>query len=70
MTVNTRYAKGRHWRIELISADLFKQKLEYLHYDRVNASLCESQEGHYYSSSRFYQDALDAFKMLKYFTGN
>ena len=56
--------------IELISYDLFKQKLEYLHFNPVKAGLCENPEDYYYSSARFYVDGLDSFKMLTHFTGN
>ena len=56
--------------IELISEDLFKQKLEYIHYNPVKAGLCEKPEDYYYSSARFYLDGLDNFKMLTHFTGN
>ncbi len=56
--------------VELISVDLFKQKLEYLHYNPVKAGLCENPEDYYYSSARFYHDGLDSFKMLTHFTGN
>jgi len=56
--------------IELISGDLFKQKLEYLHYNPVKAGLCEKPEDYYYSSARFYFDGLDSFRMLTHFTGN
>jgi len=56
--------------IELISDDLFKQKLEYIHYNPVKAGLCEKPEDYYYSSARFYLDGLDSFRMLTHFTGN
>ena len=56
--------------IELISGDLFKQKLEYIHYNPAKAGLCKNPEDYYYSSARFYLDGLDAFKMLVHFTGN
>lgn len=56
--------------IELISEDLFRQKLEYIHYNPVKAGLCEKPEDYYYSSARFYHDGLDSFKMLTHFTGN
>jgi REP element-mobilizing transposase RayT len=56
--------------IELISANLFKQKLEYIHYNPVKAGLCENPEDYYYSSARFYHDGLDSFKLLTHFTGN
>jgi REP element-mobilizing transposase RayT len=42
--------------IELISEDLFKQKLEYIHYNPVKAGLCGVPEEYYYSSARFYED--------------
>ena len=56
--------------IELTSGDLFKQKLEYIHYNPVKAGLCENAEDYYYSSARFYHNGLDTFKMLTHFTGN
>ena len=56
--------------IELISGNLFKQKLEYIHYNPVKAGLCEKQEDYFYSSARFYFDGLDSFNMLTHFTGN
>ena len=56
--------------IELISEELFKQKLEYRHYNPVKAGICEKPEDYYYSSARFYLDGLDSFKMLTHFAGN
>ena len=56
--------------IELISEELFKQKLEYIHYNPVKAGICEKPEDYYYSSARFYLDGLDSFKMLTHFAGN
>ena len=56
--------------IELISVDLFKQKLEYIHYNPVKAGLCEKPEDYYYSSARFYIDGMNSFEMLTHFTGN
>jgi len=56
--------------IELISEDLFKQKLEYIHYNPVKAGLCEKPEEYFYSSARFYSNGLDSFKMLTHFAGN
>ncbi|HEY5370002.1 MAG TPA: hypothetical protein VIJ75_13550 [Hanamia sp.] len=55
--------------IELISEELFKQKLEYIHYNPVKAGLCEKPEDYHYSSARFYHDRLDNFKMLTHFEG-
>jgi hypothetical protein len=56
--------------IELISEDLFKQKLEYVHYNPVKAGLCEKPEDYYHSSARFYLYGLDSFKMLTHYTSN
>ena len=56
--------------IELISENLFKQKLEYIHYNPVKAGLCEVQEKYYYSSAKFYQDGTNSFGMLKHYSGN
>ena len=36
--------KRKPLSIELISGDLFKQKLEYIHYNPVKAGLCENPE--------------------------
>ena len=56
--------------IELISEDLFKQKLEYIHYNPVTAGFCELPEDYHYSSAKFYQDGTNGFGMLKHYTGN
>jgi hypothetical protein len=56
--------------IELISEDLFKQKLEYIHYNPVKAGLCEVPKDYYYSSARLYQDGTNNFGMLKHYSGN
>ena len=56
--------------IELIYEDLFKQKLEYIHYNPVKAGLCEVPEDYYFSSAKFYEDGIDRFGMLKRYSGN
>ena len=56
--------------IELISEDLFIQKLEYIHYNPVEAGLCKVPEDYFYSSARFYQDGKNDFGMLKHFRGS
>ena len=56
--------------VELISEDLFKQKLEYIHYNPVKAGLCALPEDYYYSSGKFYQDGTNCFGMLKHYSGN
>ena len=56
--------------IELVSQDLFNQKLEYIHYNPVSAGLCEKPEDYYYSSAKFYYDGTNSFEMLTHFSGN
>jgi putative transposase len=56
--------------IELISEDLFKQKLEYIHYNPVKAGLSEVPEDYYFASAKFYEDGIDRFGMLKHYSGN
>ncbi len=56
--------------IELVSQNLFMQKLEYIHYNPVSAGLCEKREDYYYSSAKFYFDGTNDFGMLMHFSGN
>ena len=56
--------------IELTTASLFNQKLQYIHNNPVNAGLCEKPEDYYYSSAKFYYDGTDSFRMLTHFSGN
>ncbi len=56
--------------IELISEALFKQKLEYIHYNPVKAGMCNNPVEYSYSSAPFYLDGTDSFGMLTHFSGN
>jgi REP element-mobilizing transposase RayT len=56
--------------IELISEDLFKQKLKYIHYNPVKTGLCEVLENYYFSSAKFYRDGTNNFGMLKHYSWN
>jgi putative transposase len=56
--------------IELLNETMFKQKLEYIHYNPVKAGLCTLPEAYYYSSARFYVDGANSFGMLKHYSGN
>ena len=56
--------------IELRTPAVFDQKLEYIHYNPVKAGLSINPEDYYYSSSRFYYDGTDHFRMLTHFSGN
>lgn len=52
--------------IELRSAKVFIQKLEYLHNNPVKAGLCISPGDYYYSSARYYETGIDDFGMLRH----
>lgn len=56
--------------IELFNKSIFKQKLEYIHYNPVRAGLCNLPEDYYYSSAKFYLDGTNDFGILKHFSGN
>lgn len=56
--------------IELLNESMFKQKLEYIHFNPVKAGLCTVPEEYYYSSARFYFDGINSFGMLKHYSGN
>ena len=56
--------------IELLNESMFKQKLEYIHYNPVRAGLCNLPEEYYYSSARFYIDGANSFGILKHYSGN
>ena len=55
--------------IGLISAPVFNQKLEYIHYNPVKAGLCISIEEYRYSSARYYMDGIDEFSILTHYSG-
>jgi putative transposase len=56
--------------IELISPAVFRQKLEYIHYNPVKAGLCYYPEEYHYSSAKFYFNGEDDFKILTHYSGN
>jgi len=56
--------------IELLNESMFKQKLEYIHYNPVRAGICAVPEEYYYSSARFYYHGTNSFGMLKHYSGN
>ena len=41
--------------IELNTSEMLKQKLEYIHYNPVEAGLCNLPEEYKYSTARFYE---------------
>lgn len=53
--------------IELFTEIVFTQKLDYIHYNPVEAGLCKLPEEYYYSSARFYEYGTDDFEMLTHY---
>ena len=53
--------------IELYSEKVFRQKLNYLHFNPVKAGLCICPEDYYYSSARFYATGIDGFGFLRHY---
>ena len=56
--------------IELLNETMFKQKLEYIHYNPVRAGLCSLPEEYHYSSAKFYNEGTNSFGMLRHYSGN
>jgi REP element-mobilizing transposase RayT len=67
--VNATDREYQFWERNPLSIDLFSdkvylQKADYLHYNPVEAGLCEKPEDYYYSSARFYETLVDDFGFL------
>jgi len=62
--------------IEIVSFEMARQKMNYIHYNPVGGKwhLSEDDVGYYYSSARFYETGIDDFGFLNdlvsVFTGN
>ena len=70
--VNKQDRKYQFWKrealsIELFTAAVFYQKLDYIHNNPVRAGLCANAEEYYYSSAYFYQTGVDKFGMLSHY---
>ena len=72
--VNTADRKHHFWKrnslaIELFTREVFLQKLNYIHHNPVNASLCNLPEEHKYFSALFYTNGIDNFNILEHYNG-
>ena len=56
--------------VPMVSEDLFKQKMEYIHCNPCRAGLCEKPEDYLYSSAGFYLLGIDHFGILTHYSGN
>jgi putative transposase len=55
--------------IDLFTEEVFIQKLDYIHYNPVEAGLCKLPEEYNYSSGRFYEYGIDDFGILTHYKG-
>jgi REP element-mobilizing transposase RayT len=55
--------------VELSSQKVFLQKMEYIHYNPVEAGLTSYPEVYHYSSAAFYETGVDHFNMLTHYMG-
>jgi putative transposase len=55
--------------IELFTAAVFYQKLNYIHYNPVKAGICSLPEEYYYSSALFYEKGIDNFGFMEHYMG-
>jgi REP element-mobilizing transposase RayT len=55
--------------IELFTAAVFHQKLNYIHYNPVKAGLCNLPEEYYFSSAKFYENGIDDFGFIEHYLG-
>jgi putative transposase len=55
--------------IELFTAAVFNQKLNYIHYNPVKTGLCNLPEEYYFSSALFYEKDIDHFGFIEHYLG-
>ncbi len=67
--VNAKDRKYQIWErnpltIDLLTKEMFMQKMEYIHYNPVAAGLCVYPEDYKYSSAKFYETGVNEFEFL------
>ena len=72
--VNAKDRKYQKWErnslsVDLFSAKVFSQKLNYIHQNPVKAGLSKFPEEYYYSSAKFYETGIDDFGFITHFRG-
>ena len=55
--------------IELFTAAVFQQKLNYMHYNPAKANLCNLPEDYHFSSALFYEKGIDHFGFIEHYLG-
>lgn len=54
--------------VELNTLEMLKQKLEYIHYNPVEAGLCSLPEEYKYSTARFYETGINDWSFVTHYT--
>ena len=72
LKVNSKDRKYQLWKrnalsVELISDKVYQQKLDYIHYNPINAGLCNLPEEYRYSSASFYELNKTEWRFLTHF---
>ncbi len=72
--VNAYDRKYNFWQrdalnIELFTAAVFHQKLNYIHHNPVKAGLCILPEAYYFSSALYYDKSIDYFGFIEHYLG-
>lgn len=73
--VNAIDRKHNFWKpdllnIELFTASVFSQKLNYIHYNPVKAGLYNLPEEYHFSSALSYEKGIDKFCFVEHYMGN
>ena len=55
--------------IELFTAVVFQQKLNYMHHNPAKANLCNLPEDYHFSSALFYERGIDHFGFIEHYLG-
>ena len=69
--VNAKDRKYQIWErnplsVDLLTKEIFIQKMNYIHYNPVEAELCSYPEKYKYSSAKFYETGIDEFDFLSH----
>ena len=67
--VNAKDRKYQIWErnnlsVDLLTEEIFIQKMNYIHYNPVEAELCSYPEKYKYSSAKFYETGVDEFGFI------
>ncbi len=65
-TKNIKYGERNPLSLDLLTKQIFIQKMYYIHYNPVEAGLSGYPEKYKYSSEKFYETGVDEFGFITY----